>query len=273
VPKGYEQDKALNMWVENQRARHSQNKMPPGQKKLLDEIGFAWKDDGRHHNSNKRWHQQYEKMIEFKRTKGHCIVPQRYEQDKSLGRWVKYQRERHAKNIILPAGKELLDELDFFLKADILASRSPTTYVRGLDRHWRIISPFGEAISLTLVLFVLPFCRIWIRKRSPAMWDSQTRLSKKRNKDEERQSTNRKRPSTCLAESEQLGASSRTNQRDKANTGRCSSVEEDGGGRDEADSSRALIGSYPDQGVVHEEATIPGEIPSGWTLVKLEPDC
>jgi hypothetical protein len=85
-------------------------------------------------------------------------------------------------------------------------------------------------------------------------------------------STNRKRPSTCLAESEQMNAS-RTNQRGKADTGRCSSVEEDGGGRDEADSSRALIASYPDQGGVPEEATTPGEIPSGWTRVKLEPDC
>jgi hypothetical protein len=50
------------------------------------------------------------------------------------------------------------------------------------------------------------------------------------------------------------------------------------GSREEEDSnpslvtSSALIGSYPDQEVVQEEAR-PGEIPSGWTFVKLEPDC
>ncbi len=73
----------------------------------------------------------------------------------------------------------------------------------------------------------------------------------------------------------------RTNQRGKATAGSCSSVEEDGGGRDEEDSkpspvtSSALpIGSYPHQEVVvQEEATTPDEIPSGWTRVKLEPDC
>jgi hypothetical protein len=49
--------------------------------------------------------------------------------------------------------------------------------------------------------------------------------------------------------------------------------------RDQKDSkpylvtSSALIGSNSDQEVVHEEATTPGEIPSGWTRVKLEPDC
>jgi hypothetical protein len=37
----------------------------------------------------------------------------------------------------------------------------------------------------------------------------------------------------------------------------------------------ALMCSYPDQEVLQEEeeATPPGEIPSGWTRVKLEPDC
>ncbi len=85
-------------------------------------------------------------------------------------------------------------------------------------------------------------------------------------------SLNRKRPSACLAESEQMSAS-RTNQRGKAKTGSCRSAEEDGGGRDEEDSSSALTGSYPDQEVVQEEATTPREIPSGWTRVKLEPDC
>jgi hypothetical protein len=87
---------------------------------------------------------------------------------------------------------------------------------------------------------------------------------------------NRKRPSTCLAKGVQTGA--RTNQRNKA-TGSSSSVEEDGVGRDEEDSklslvtSGARIGSSPGQEVVQEQATTLGEIPYGWTPVKLEPDC
>jgi hypothetical protein len=70
-------------------------------------------------------------------------------------------------------------------------------------------------------------------------------------------SPNRKRPSdSCLAEGGQMGA--KTNQRGKA-TGSSSSVEVDGGGRKEE--------------VVQEQATTLGEIPCGWTRVKLEPDC
>jgi hypothetical protein len=70
----------------------------------------------------------------------------------------------------------------------------------------------------------------------------------------------------------------RRNQRGKA-TGTSSSVEENGGGRDEEDSkpclvtsSAARIGSSPGQEAVQEQAATLGEIPYGWTRVKLEPD-
>jgi hypothetical protein len=90
-------------------------------------------------------------------------------------------------------------------------------------------------------------------------------------------SPNRKRPSTSLVESGEMGA--RTNQKGKA-TARSSSVEKNGGGRDERDlkpslvtSSAARIGSHSDQEVVQEQATTLGEIPYGWINIKLEPDC
>jgi hypothetical protein len=52
-------------------------------------------------------------------------------------------------------------------------------------------------------------------------------------------------------------------------------LEKAAGGRDEEDSSGcALLASYPVQEVVSEEAArTPDIIPSGWTRVKLEPDC
>jgi hypothetical protein len=70
----------------------------------------------------------------------------------------------------------------------------------------------------------------------------------------------------------------RINRRGKTTTS-STSVEKDGVGRDEEDSkpsvvtSGARIGSSPDQEVIQEQATTLGEIPCGWTRVKLEPDC
>jgi hypothetical protein len=88
----------------------------------------------------------------------------------------------------------------------------------------------------------------------------------------------------ATTESGQVAASTRTNQKGASTaTGasRGSVEEEDGGNRDDEDSkpslvtstSALLIGTYPDQEVVREEATTPDEIPSGWKRVKLEPDC
>jgi hypothetical protein len=223
VPYRYEQDKFLAGWVAKQRYYHKNNKLGLDRKRVLDEIGFAWSVErlGLVQKTNEsresKWNMHYEKMVEFQRKNGHCIV--RYEQDKTLGEWVKRQRKRYANNKLLPDQKELLDALDFVWKAAATVAT---------------------------------------RVRAP----------------------NRKRPSTSLVKSGGMATRTR-NQRGKA-TVSSSPVEEDGGGRNEEDSkpylmtSRAAqIGSHhPDQEeVVPEQATTLGEIPYGWSRVKLEPDC
>jgi hypothetical protein len=118
VPFAYEQDKSLGIWVSNQRRKR--NKMRPDRKKLLDKIGFAWKDDGDHNFNqfyDKLWHQYYEKLVEFKRKNGNCLVPFAYEQDASLGNWVFDQRKKHKNNKLRLDRKELLDEIGFDWKA------------------------------------------------------------------------------------------------------------------------------------------------------------
>jgi uncharacterized protein YbgA (DUF1722 family) len=130
VPSKYEKDKSLGKWVHAQRTHHNNNKMRQARKKILDEIGFAWKDDGA--DNDKLWHQQYEKLLEYKRKNGHCKVPHKYKDDKSLGKWVNNQRSRHANNKMLPDRKELLDAIDFVWKADTVTTRSSATDVRGV---------------------------------------------------------------------------------------------------------------------------------------------
>jgi hypothetical protein len=72
------------------------------------------------------------------------------------------------------------------------------------------------------------------------------------------------------------------NQRGKATGTSRSSLETDGGFLEEEDSkpspvtscgSRSVIASNPGHQVVQEEEPPAGQIPSGWTRMKLEPDC
>jgi hypothetical protein len=244
-----DQEKTLGMWVGTQRNFHKNNKLRLDRKILLDELGFVWRVEGPRNTNDKVWHQQYERLVEFKRKMGHCLVPRKYEQDRSLAEWVSTQRSFHINNKIRLDRKELLDEIEFVWKA-----------VTGSGRYSTSSSSVGlpnEALVEEL---------------------EQTQGHHVRNRFE-CPSRNIKRPRTCLiADSGEMATG--TNQRGKT-TGNCSCVEDDVGGLDEEDSnpslvttSSAQIGSDPGQEVVQdEEATTLCEIPSGWARVKLEPDC
>jgi hypothetical protein len=133
VPKRYREDMSLGAWVGNQRRYHVTNKIPIDRKELLDEIGFVWKvraaGNYKRKTDNETWHLQYEKMAEFKRKNGHCLVRKRHHEDVSLGTWVSKQRGNRAKNKIRPDRKGLLDEIGFAWKADTVSARSSTTDV------------------------------------------------------------------------------------------------------------------------------------------------
>jgi hypothetical protein len=126
VPRSYQEDMSLGMWVHNQRQRHhSKNTIQLDRKGLLDELGFVWRVD-----YSALWNKQYGKLVEFKRKTGHCMVPNKYQQDTSLGVWVGNQRQLHSKNKIKSNRHVLLEELGFAWKAGTVAARSSTTDVR-----------------------------------------------------------------------------------------------------------------------------------------------
>jgi hypothetical protein len=115
VPYNYEQDKPLGQWVRNQRSFHKNNKIRLDRRTFLDKIGFAWKYDGTQtmNQHDKLWHQQYAKIVEFKRKNGHCLVKICYEQDKSLAHLVSTQRTSHINGKLRLDRKRLLDEIGF----------------------------------------------------------------------------------------------------------------------------------------------------------------
>jgi hypothetical protein len=55
--------------------------------KKLDEIGFQWRV-----REGNVWEDMFEKLTAFRDQYGHCNVPQRWDEDRELGRWVNTQR-------------------------------------------------------------------------------------------------------------------------------------------------------------------------------------
>jgi hypothetical protein len=70
---------------------------------VLEELGFASKAPPQEGvNNDKIWHTKYDRLVEFKRKNGNCLVPAKYEQGKTLGLWVCKQRTRHTTKTIRP---------------------------------------------------------------------------------------------------------------------------------------------------------------------------
>lgn len=90
VSQGSTKYKALAGWVRNQRAAMQNNRpIIAGRAKRLEEIGFNWRLI-----EPNLWDTMFERLIEFKKTYGHCNVPQKWPVDRRLGRWVNSNRFR-----------------------------------------------------------------------------------------------------------------------------------------------------------------------------------
>jgi len=103
VPDGhvFDGDIILDKWFTEQR--YQRGKFLAGEKSkitqekidMLDAIGFEW---GKPIAS--RWTEQFNELVEFKRLKGHCLVPAGYVvpgTKTNLGNWVVRQRQNYRK--------------------------------------------------------------------------------------------------------------------------------------------------------------------------------
>jgi uncharacterized protein YbgA (DUF1722 family) len=145
VPRSYKEDTSLGEWVNWQRYSHIKNTIRLDRQGLLEEIGFVWRVD-----NSALWNKQYGKLFEFKRKNGHCLVPTKYPEDKSLGKWVDTQRQLHSKNTIRLDRKGLLDDIGFAWKAGgTVAARSST---KDVSCRCRFFSLFIQVIFLSLSL-------------------------------------------------------------------------------------------------------------------------
>jgi hypothetical protein len=112
------------MWVSAQRRQYKllkENKpssMTIGRAKALDDIDFEW-EGIRGHSDDERWQRRYEELKEFKARTGHCRVPQKYNANKALGKWVSNQRTQYklyldekASNMTIERAKAL-DDIGF----------------------------------------------------------------------------------------------------------------------------------------------------------------
>ena len=88
VPRGYQKDPSLGIWVKTQRTRREV--LDPARRERLDSIEFVWDP------LDKKWEDMFAKLKEYRRQHGDCLVPKDYKEDPSLGKWVVAQRRKRG---------------------------------------------------------------------------------------------------------------------------------------------------------------------------------
>jgi hypothetical protein len=78
---------------------------------LLVSIGYSW--ETKQEKDDAAWNSILERLNEYKRKHGNCIVPQNYNGDPELGTWVANQRRLDKQKKVTPERKAKLDELGF----------------------------------------------------------------------------------------------------------------------------------------------------------------
>lgn len=100
----------LVSWMERQRIACKNNLLPEHRKKQLSGINFIWAFDD---IKETQWQEKFRQLQAYKDRHGHCLVPVRYIENRTLGHWVATQRRLEAEQK-LPAEKQRqLDGLGF----------------------------------------------------------------------------------------------------------------------------------------------------------------
>lgn len=102
VPREYESNKSLGLWVAKQRTEYKKGLvgqysfLTSQRLQKLGEIGFEFNLGTK---SDELWRLNYEELIKYKKKHGHCNVPQMYSLNESLGRWVAQQRAQYKRKM------------------------------------------------------------------------------------------------------------------------------------------------------------------------------
>ena len=110
VSSRWPEDRVLGGWVGNQRQAMRRNTLKPERRHRLVEIGLSgWSRP----YPNLSWDDSFALLVAFKERFGHCLVPKRWPENRSLGAWVGAQRTAFRRNILKPDSRRRLVEIGF----------------------------------------------------------------------------------------------------------------------------------------------------------------
>jgi len=92
VPHRHDKNPQLGHWVCTQRQRYSKNQLSSNRVLRLESIGFVWCL-----KKQVPWESMFQLLLEYKAQHGNMLVPQKYDKNPQLGKWVHTQRYKYSK--------------------------------------------------------------------------------------------------------------------------------------------------------------------------------
>jgi hypothetical protein len=112
VPYIYKKDPKLGAWVSKQRNFYKNNELSEERFNHLESVGFVWS------LFDVKWTEMYIKLVEYKRQNhGSTVVPKKYTEDPSLGKWVCDQNYAYNKGNLSEKRLKVLNAINFVWSA------------------------------------------------------------------------------------------------------------------------------------------------------------
>ncbi|GMH85539.1 hypothetical protein TrST_g10508 [Triparma strigata] len=99
----------IGSWVQNMRQDKKKGKLSADRSDMLEEVGFVWDPLAA------GWEENFQELVEYKKAKGDCLVPNKFEtiEGVKLGRWVGTQREAYKKGNLSAEKIKRLEDVGF----------------------------------------------------------------------------------------------------------------------------------------------------------------
>ncbi len=103
VPHDWPEDPRLGQWVKNQRSA----KLSSKRRQRLQQLGFDWNP------FETIWETRFGELLAFQQRFGHCLVPQRWPENRVLASWVESQRQLYRHGQLSKKKQARLNTLEF----------------------------------------------------------------------------------------------------------------------------------------------------------------
>jgi hypothetical protein len=128
VPQDFKENKTLGSWVSRQRSSKTRNILAPERIKLLNKVGFLWKEDILRMRED-LWEKRYKELVQYKKTHGHIDRIQIRKDHFQLGLWIETQMK--SQDRVSASRRKKLDAIGFtWDKEDFAEQRWQEMYTR-----------------------------------------------------------------------------------------------------------------------------------------------